>query len=58
MLTTNLWVEAGLVNGALGQVVSILYNTSTTPPYLPLFVVVNFMHYKDPPWDNANPNYV
>ena len=58
MLTTNLWVEAGLVNGALGQVVSILYNTSTTPPNLPLFVVFNFMHYKGPPWDNSNPNYV
>ena len=58
MLTTNLWVEAGLVNRALVQVVSILYNTSTTPPNLPLFVVVNFMHYKGPPWDNANPNYV
>ena len=57
MLTTNIWV-ADLVNRALGQVVAILYNTITTPPNLPLFVVVNFMHYKGPPWDNANPNYV
>ena len=54
MLTKSLWVEAGLVNGALGQVVSIIYNTSTTPPNLALFVVVNFMHYKGPPWDNSN----
>ena len=46
MLTTNLWVEAGLVNGALGQVVSIFYNTTTTPPMLPLFVVVDFVNYK------------
>ena len=43
MLTTNLWVEAGLVNGALGQVVSIVYNTATTPRMLPLFVVVDFV---------------
>ena len=58
MLSKNPWFEVGLVNGALGQVVAILYNTTTTPPNLPLFVVVNFMHYKGPPWDNANPNYV
>ena len=58
MLTTNLWVKAGLVNGALGQVVAILYNISTTPSNFPLFVVINFMHYKGPPWDNSIPNYV
>ena len=58
MLTTNLWVEAGLVNGALGKVVSILYNTAATPPMLPLFVVVDFVNYKGPPWDAYNPTYI
>ena len=58
MLTTNLWVEVGLVNGALGKVVSILYNTATTPPMLPLFVVVDFVNYKGPPWDASNPTYI
>ena len=47
MLTTNLWVEASLANGALGQVVAILYNTTTTLPNLPLFVVVNFIGVAD-----------
>ena len=58
MLTTNLWVEAGLVNDALGLVVSILYNTATTPPMLHLFVVVDFINYKSPPWDASNPTSI
>ena len=40
MLTTNLWVEAGLVNGALAQVIAILYNTTTTPPNLPFLLLL------------------
>ena len=44
MLIANLWVEAGLVNGALGTVVSICYHNST-PPDLPLAVMVRFDHY-------------
>lgn len=47
MLIANLWVEAGLVNGALGIVVSICYNNST-PPDLPLAVMVRFDHYSGP----------
>ena len=57
MLITNLWVKERLFNGALGHVAT-LYNTTTTPPNLPLFTIVNFIHCKFPPWDNANPNYV
>ena len=44
MLIANLWVEAGLVNGALGTVASICYHNST-PPDLPLAVMVRFDHY-------------
>ena len=44
MLITNLWVEMGLDNGALGTVVSILYETGG-PPDLPLSVIVRFDNY-------------
>ena len=58
MLTTNLWVQAGLVNGSLGKVIDIVYNTNEQPPTLPSFVVVEFLHYKGPLWDASNPTYV
>ena len=44
MLIANLWVEAGLVNGALGTIVSICYE-SGAPPDLPLAVMVKFDTY-------------
>ena len=58
MLTTNLWVQAGLVNGSLGKVIHIVYNSNEQPPTLPSFVVVEFLHYKGPLWDASNPTYV
>lgn len=50
MLTTNLSVPHGLVNGALGTVVAILYDpaTSSSPPTLPGAVVVDFPGYSGP----------
>ena len=47
MLIANLWVEAGLVNGALGTVVSICYENGA-PPELPLAVMVKFDNYCGP----------
>ncbi|XP_057837395.2 uncharacterized protein LOC131047633 [Cryptomeria japonica] len=58
MLSTNLWVETGLVNGALGQVREIVYNDGEHPPQLPLFVVVQFQNYTGPPWDHNNPTNI
>jgi len=58
MLCSNLWVEIGLVNGALGQVNSIIYKDSEKLPQLPLFVVFQFKHYISPPWDENNPKNV
>lgn len=47
MLIVNLWVEAGLVNGAMGTVISICYQ-SGGPPDLPLAVMVHFDNYAGP----------
>ena len=40
MLTTNLWIQMGLVNGSLWEVVDIVYTPGCKPPDLPLYVVV------------------
>ena len=58
MLTTNLWVQAGLVYGSLGKVIDIVYKSNEQPPSLPSFVVVEFLYYKGPLWDALNPTYV
>ncbi len=52
MLTSNLWVDAGLVNGAMGTVVHICY-LSGGPPNLPLSVMIKFDHYSGPTLANG-----
>ena len=47
MLTSNLWVEVGLVNGAMGTIRSICYE-NRGPPDLPVAVMVRFDHYSGP----------
>ena len=47
MLTSNLWVHAGLVNGAMGTVQAICYQ-SGGPPALPTAVMVKFDSYSGP----------
>ena len=47
MLTTNLWVDVGLVNGAMGTVRAICYRTGG-PPDLPIAVIVRFDSYSGP----------
>ena len=47
MLTSNLWVEMGLVNGAMGTVEAICY-LRDKPPALPVAVMVWFDHYTGP----------
>ena len=47
MLTSNLWVKVGLVNGAMGTIEAIAYR-SGGPPDLPLAVMVRFDHYSGP----------
>ena len=47
MLTSNLWTDAGLVNGAMGTVQAICYQ-SGGPPSLPVAVMVKFDKYRGP----------
>lgn len=49
MLRKNLQVEAGLVNGALGNVKDIIFEEGRRPPSLPLAVIVEFDKYTGPP---------
>lgn len=58
MLTFNLWVEVGLVNGALGFVNDIFYPPTYKPPRLPMFTTVVFYKYLVVPFDASNPNIV
>ena len=49
MLTTNLWVQVGLVNGAMGTVVGICYDDAgESPPRLPVAVTVRFDSFSGP----------
>lgn len=48
MLIANLWVDVGLVNGAMGTVVAICYRTDQAPPNLPIAVTVHFDSYTGP----------
>jgi hypothetical protein len=58
MLTCNLWVEVGLVNGALGYIKNIFYMTGSKPPQLPMYTTVLFYKYIGVPFDPLNPNIV
>ena len=49
VLTTNIWKEAGLTNGAKGTVKHIIYEPNAKPPKsLPVCVIVSFEQYKGP----------
>ena len=48
MLSSNLWIEMGLVNGAMGIVQAICYKQGQAPPSLPVAVTVLFDHYSGP----------
>jgi hypothetical protein len=53
MLKMNLWTKQGLVNGALGSIVDILYDTESVPGEdLPAVLICKFDKYKGPYIDN------
>lgn len=47
MLTSNLCVDVGLMNGAMGTIQAICYRSGGSPD-LPLAVMVKFDHYSGP----------
>ncbi|KAL7297052.1 hypothetical protein TKK_0009478 [Trichogramma kaykai] len=48
MLTQNMWVNGGLVNGSMGTVRAILYEENVSPPNLPSYVIIQFPLYHGP----------
>ena len=58
MLTSNLWIEAGLVNGALGYIRKIVYKQGSAPPELPTYVMVEFDGYSGLPFKDHNPKTI
>ena len=58
MLTSNLWQQAGLCNGATGIVYDILYSNNQKPPSLPVSVLIAFDKYKGPPFIAEHPTWV
>ena len=52
MLTSNLWVDVGLVNGTIGTVEAICYKTGG-PPDLPIAVMVRFDSYSGPTFPDS-----
>ncbi len=55
MLTANLWTEVGLVNGTLGTVTDICYESGQGPPSLPIALTIKFDSYSGPTLDGAVP---
>lgn len=53
MLTSNLWIEVGLVNGSMGTVHAICYQ-SGGPPHHPLSVMVLFDSYSGPTFHDGS----
>ena len=58
MLTKNIWIEAGLVNGALGYIWNIVYRPRISPPELPAYVTIEFDNYSRIPFDDDHTNIV
>ncbi len=55
MLTMNLWSSVGLCNGATGTVVDIIYQNNHQPPDLPIAVIVDFLNYRGPVFNENQP---
>lgn len=53
MLTSNLWIEAGLVNGALGYIRNIIYKPRNAPSDPPTNVMVEFDNYFGMPFEDG-----
>lgn len=58
LITSNIWKESGLVNGAQGTVYKIVYRPQHKPPELPAVVFVEVPQYIGPSYFKDRPNIV
>ena len=58
MLTSNLWQEVGLCDGAIGVVEDLLFHPDRPLPCLPITAVVHFSHYTGTAFLPTNPKTV
>ena len=58
-ISSNIWQEKGLYNGATGTVIDIRMEKGTKPSTdLPLYIILDMDEYTGPVWDERNPTYV
>ena len=48
MLIRNLWIKNGLCNGSMGIVRDTIHDENSSPPSLPIAVMVQFHKYSGP----------
>ncbi|XP_059065637.1 uncharacterized protein LOC131065369 [Cryptomeria japonica] len=58
MLTSNLWIQVGLVNGALGYIQKIVYKPRSAPLEPPTYVMVEFDNYSGLPFEDHHPSTI
>eukprot|EP01018_Ginkgo_biloba_P016121 Gb_08820 [translate_table: standard] len=58
MLTSNLWIDAGLVNSALGYIRQIVYDPTVQPPSPPTYVLIEFDNYTRNAWEPRRPRLI
>ena len=58
MITRNLWPTAGLVNGATGTIIDLIYHPSAVVPDQPISIIVQFDNYSGPSVKEGKPGCV